>query len=256
MKLSVIIATYNSCETLEFAIDSILSQANPESEIIVVDGGSYDHTVSLLKSYGNLLTGWISENDQGIYDAWNKGLQLATGTWIAFIGADDYYMPESFAVYFDFIERNPDLEYISSKVRLVKGTNKSRIIGEKWSWSRFKRHMRIAHVGSFHHRSLFESYGLFDSSFKSSGDYEFLFRIGPALKAGYIEKVTAVMTSGGTSQNSVIGMQETLKFKQSSGLIHPLIAYYDYLIALMIWHARQCRFPRVTSFAAGMFAYK
>lgn len=105
-KVSIITASYNSEATLEATIESVYNQTYQDIEYIIIDGGSSDKTVSIIQKFEPLFSGrlkWISEPDKGIYDAWNKGLEIATGEWIAFLGSDDIYLPDSIHKYMNVL---------------------------------------------------------------------------------------------------------------------------------------------------------
>jgi glycosyltransferase involved in cell wall biosynthesis len=89
--ITIIIAVYNGAKTLQQCIDSVAQQTYPNKELIIIDGGSKDGTVDLLKTNHGKIGYWVSEPDYGIYHAWNKGLAQANGDWICFLGADDYF---------------------------------------------------------------------------------------------------------------------------------------------------------------------
>ena len=89
-KISIIVAVYNSKKTLQRCIDSVFSQTYPHKELIIIDGGSTDGTVDILRANNDKITYWKSEPDNGIYQAWNKALDHAKSDWICFLGADDY----------------------------------------------------------------------------------------------------------------------------------------------------------------------
>ncbi|MBP1762836.1 MAG: hypothetical protein H6Q64_2378, partial [Firmicutes bacterium] len=89
--ISVIVAVFNGIRTLQKCIDSVDMQTYPNRELIIIDGGSNDGTVELIVKNTNKIKYWISESDQGICSAWNKGLSQAKGNWICFLGADDYF---------------------------------------------------------------------------------------------------------------------------------------------------------------------
>ena len=226
--VSIIIATYKARECLATAIESVLSQQGVGFELIVIDGGSHDGTVELIKSYGDEIAAWISGPDQGIYDAWNKGLGFAKGDWIAFLGADDILMPGALACYQSFVATHARLDYVSSRLRLVNQNGFSRVIGRPWAWGVFKHYMNVAHVGSWHHHRLFRRYGGFDDRLSICGDYEFLLRVGPALKAGFIDEVLVEMAAGGISQASTRGMRETLQVKLNLSSISPISAWLEF----------------------------
>ncbi|WP_295772316.1 glycosyltransferase family 2 protein [uncultured Mucilaginibacter sp.] len=92
-RLSIIIATYNAANVLPACIDSIVAQNYPSIELIIVDAQSTDGTTAILQQYNKHISKWISEPDKGIYDALNKGVALATGKWLYFLGADDRLLP-------------------------------------------------------------------------------------------------------------------------------------------------------------------
>ncbi|WP_192821153.1 glycosyltransferase family 2 protein [Rufibacter sp. LB8] len=231
-KVSVITAVYNGELYLEQTIQSVLAQTYPNIEYIVIDGGSSDGTVAILHQYSSDLAYWVSERDQGIYDAWNKGVQAATGDWIAFLGADDLLFPDAIALYIKEIE-GKDLEFVSSRVELVTNDLAHLLdYGRPWKWETHKHQMKVSHVGAFHHRSLFERFGLFDTSYKIAGDYEFLLRPGASLKTHFIPKVTAKMRATGVSSTGTKVFREAQRAKHETGKLPAwrcAVDYYYYL---------------------------
>ena len=97
-QVSIIVSTYNADAFLAGCIESIIDQTYPYIELIIIDGGSTDATLSIIEYYQKHVTFFVSELDMGIYDAWNKGLSVATGDWIAFVGADDILLPNAIAI--------------------------------------------------------------------------------------------------------------------------------------------------------------
>ena len=95
MKITVITVCHNAAKTLEKTIKSVLNQTYPNIEYIIIDGGSTDDTVDIIKRYADRLAYWISEPDKGIYDAMNKGIEVATGEWINFMNAGDTFYEEN-----------------------------------------------------------------------------------------------------------------------------------------------------------------
>ncbi|MDQ6723714.1 MAG: glycosyltransferase, partial [Thermoproteota archaeon] len=115
MKLSIIVATYNAEKYFERLLRSIACEAIEnyhDIEVIVIDGNSKDGTVELIRRYSNCITFWISEPDEGIYDAWNKGLKQSTGDWIMFLGADDYLKANALAAYVSHFEKLKDRDTV------------------------------------------------------------------------------------------------------------------------------------------------
>ncbi|GAB3897272.1 glycosyltransferase family 2 protein [Spirosoma agri] len=234
--VSVIIATYNSDLYLEQCINSILNQTYSKFELLIIDGGSTDKTVSIIKKYESVIKYWISEPDKGVYDAWNKAIDKSSGSWLTFIGSDDIFYPNALELYVKHIisyDNSKELEFVSSKIDLVDNDLALvKIVGEPWNWHSFKQSMVTWHVGSFHSRQLFDKYGLFDSSYKISGDYEFLLRPKDLLNASYINVRTVKMRNGGLSNNRLIdASNETYNAKIKNGLLSPflgnLLRYID-----------------------------
>lgn len=218
MKITLITATYNAEKYLEDCILSILNQSYDDYEYIIIDGGSNDKTIDIIKKYENYLAYWISEPDKGIYDAWNKGLLKANGKWIAFIGSDDLLYPNALKLYVEHINKHSNqrkLEFVSSRIELVsQNLLPIRVVGEPWSWNEFKKEMITWHVGTFHSKVLFDKYGLFDVTYKISGDYEFLLRAKDSLVTSFINDITARMRVGGVSNmNLSLASAETYRAK-------------------------------------------
>jgi glycosyltransferase involved in cell wall biosynthesis len=217
---SVITVVFNGARTLEATIDSVSRQTFRDFEYIVLDGGSTDGTIAILERNSDRIHHWESEPDAGIYDAWNKALSLATGQWIAFLGADDVYFPNALEEYAGAVAAQPEegVQYISSRVQLVKSGKVVRTIGSRWAWPAFSRYMTVAHVGSIHHRSLFQQYGHFDTSYRLCGDYELLLRPRNRLRAAFLDRVTARMALGGaTNANVRSALIEQERAKRTAG---------------------------------------
>lgn len=239
MKFSIITATYNSEKTIARTLDSILSQTCREFEYIIVDGNSSDKTLDIIKSYQPLFSkkkipfSWTSEKDKGIYDAWNKGVKIAKGSWISFLGSDDQYLENAIELYNCELNNNKEsLDLIYSNVKVVNQDIEVKIINGIWTWKIFKRYMNIAHVGAFHNRNYFKKHGLFNESYKVAGDYELLLRAREKLKTKKIDKITAFMDSGGVSNNQInIVFKETFLAKNKTGEVNYIICIVDFFIA-------------------------
>lgn len=178
MKVSIIIATYNAEEYLNKAIDSVLNQTYKNLELIIIDGVSKDNTLNILKSYEDKLK-YISEKDNGISDAFNKGIKMSTGNFIYFLGADDFLLKEN------VIEKM--MEEITTNDMIICGKIKRvDITGDKCLWIAPKSlnfdkrsllfRMSLPHQSVFMNRKFFDKYGYFDGSNKYSMDYDLLLR--------------------------------------------------------------------------------
>ena len=219
----------NNKDTLEQCIESVISQTYPYKELIIIDGGSVDGTIEILKDKNNKIAYWESKPDQGIYHAWNKALDHANGEWLCFVGADDYFINWN-------VLKNitPHLnKATNSGIKLVYGqivrtdvTGKTiRILGKPWneiSWQiRHGMPLHLPHPGMMHHRSLFQKYGRFDQTFKIGGDYEFLLRElkDRNKKALYTGFQTMGSQIGGIADtNQFITLSETRNARIKNGL--------------------------------------
>jgi len=238
--ISIIIATYNAAETLELSFQSIFAQANSKYELLVIDGGSTDNTVEIIKKYESNISYWISEPDNGIYDAWNKGIAKASGDWIMFLGADDQLIHDALNSYLQFMNQNVkdgNFDFISSRVQMIDKNGKPiRIKGWPFEWPLFLKEMTVAHPGALHSKKLFQRYGEFDTRYKIVGDYEFLLRPGDSLKALFMDKVTVLMSEGGVSDsvNSIKehykAVIETGKYPKYKAFTNSIIVYAKLVI--------------------------
>jgi len=243
--ISIVVAVRNGAQTIGNLLQGIAEQRTNGVEVIVVDGGSTDATMEIVKAYGTVVSRYVSEKDHGIYDAWNKGIRMSRGNWIAFMGADDTYAPGGLDTYINYLKRNrtADLDFVSSRVELVNHQGHVfHTIGKPWDWRRFRKYMNIAHPGAIHHRRLFERFGMFDSSYKIAGDYEFLLRANDTLKAGFIDQVTVRMKAGGVSVSSIKVFDETYRAKRTTGKLSLFrcrldkgIALAKYMIRNLVW---------------------
>jgi len=236
--VTVITAVFNGASTIVDCIESVSRQDYPHIEHIIVDGGSTDGTMDVLKEYDDRVDLWISEPDHGVYDAWNKGLQLAHGEWIAFLGADDTFLPGAVREYMELACRNPLANFLTSRARLHHPSGYSPEFGRLWSWPRAARAMPSVHVGAMHRRSMFARQGEFDARYRIAGDYEFLLRARLDLHAAFTPAVTVVMRAGGLS-DSTAGLLEAKRAKLQNKIRSSLRAEVDYRILVIRFHLRR-----------------
>ena len=236
--VSVITAVFNGNDSIAKCIESVLNQDYPNIEHIILDGGSNDGTVETLRSYGDRIASWISEPDNGVYDAWNKGLKLARGEWIAFLGADDIYLAGAISTYMNLASEHPEAELLTSRARLDHPTGYSPIFGGPWEWPRFATAMSTIHVGIMHRRSLFERYGTFNTSYRIAADYEFLLRAREQLRSAFTPATTVVMRAGGLS-DSTAALHEAKRVKIAAGVRSAPVAAFQLGLAIARFHARR-----------------
>ena len=228
MKISIITAVYNRNKTIKRAILSVKEQIYKNIELIIVDGGSNDGTVDSIKSLIDENDTFISESDNGIYDALNKGVNLASGEVIAFLHSDDIYFDNKVLsdVVEGFADKSIDVVYgdvafFSSKnsskiIRKYKSDNLSRI---NLAWGKMPAHPAI-----FIKRELYDEIGLFNTNYSIAADYEFLCRAinsGP-IKTHYLPQVLVKMQLGGKStqglKNTMLLNQEVVKAIKNNGI--------------------------------------
>jgi glycosyltransferase involved in cell wall biosynthesis len=235
--VTIITATFNAAATLEACLASVRAQDYPHIEHLILDGGSKDKTLEILQKQATPGS-WISEPDRGIYDAWNKGLARAQGEWIAFLGADDTFLPGAVSAYMELAAQHPEAQYISSRVRWIGPRGRTRLIGKPWRWPRFQRYMCTAHVGSMHHRRFFEQFGQYDIKLPIVADYEMLLRAGPTLRTAFLPQVTVEMQGGGNSDN-VKAIEEATLVKIVTGKRKPWLVHVERFLAHLKFHLRR-----------------
>lgn len=230
-RITVIVAVYNGASTVQQCIDSIASQTYPNRELIVIDGGSNDGTVEILRENASKLSFWESAPDNGIYDAWNKGLGHATGDWICFVGADDYLWNDTVMERIEPYLRAPEqARVVYGRVAVVNKLGQvSSYYGQPWQETRrsFFQTNTVPHLGLMHHRSLFAEHGVFDASFRIAADYDLLMRELRTRDAIHVPDVITVgMGHGGVSHSpSSQGrlLKEFARVRQKHGIRAPLL---------------------------------
>ncbi len=226
--ITVVTAVYNGERYIEQAIRSVLGQTYSNIEYIIIDGGSVDGTVDILKKYDDQIDYWVSEPDSGIFDAWNKALSICGGAWVAFLGCDDYYWNQ------DVIKKSVETlidcrdtaYFVYGKMAQIVDEEVLEIFGTDWSVLRhdFLKLMNLPHPGAFHNVMLFEEYGYFNDEFKIAGDYELLLRAlkNNAMGARFMPDVFLVaMRDGGISgslSNRKTMVLETKRAREINGI--------------------------------------
>ncbi|EHQ28258.1 glycosyltransferase family 2 protein [Mucilaginibacter paludis] len=161
-KISIIIVTYNAVKTLQAGLDSIYAQKYPNIEVVVIDGGSTDGTLELLKDNTSKLAYWKSEPDEGIYDAMNKGLNHISGQWVYFMGADDELRDEFSEMALEL--KRPGALYYANV--MSNGKKKSGFVNEY-----YQAKAGVFHQAIIYSASIFKTYR-YDTRYSISADYE------------------------------------------------------------------------------------
>ncbi len=209
MKVSIVTITYNSEKTLKDTIESVVGQTYRDIEYIIVDGNSTDKTIEIVNSYGDKISKFISEKDNGIYDAMNKGLRLATGDIVGILNSDDVYFDKYVIenVVKRFEEKLVDSVY--GDLYYVEENDLSKVV-RYWKSSDFKegsfaKGWHPPHPTFFVKREVYEKYGLFDLEMKVSADFELMLRFleKHRISTTYLPKVLVRMRTGGESNRSI-----------------------------------------------------
>ena len=197
---SIITVVYNNEKYLEETILSVLKQSYKNFEYIIVDGGSTDRTLEIIKKYNNKINYWVSEKDKGIYDAFNKGMSLCRGNFIGIINSDDIYTKNSLKIISSYIKKKPVFDFIFGSVRkhwgILHGYKPNKIF---YSWGFYSSHS----TGFFIKRSSAQKVGLYDLKYKYHADYDYFYRLivqkkmtGLATKK---KEITGIFRRGGFS---------------------------------------------------------
>ncbi len=204
-KISIITVTLNSRDTVEDCIQSVLKQKYENIEYIIIDGGSTDGTLDIIDKYHDHISAWMSESDQGLYEAMNKGIMLATGDIVGIINSDDFYLDGDVigSIANEFLRTN--VESVFADLVYIKRNNKNKIVrhydSSNFSPGIFTYGCMPAHPTFFAKREVYEKYGLFKTDYKIASDYELLARFLAKHKISYsyIPKVLVKMRTGGIS---------------------------------------------------------
>lgn len=210
MTISIITATFNSGKTLRDTIESVLSQTYEDIEYILVDGLSKDNTLDIIREYEPRFHGrmkYISERDNGLYDAMNKGINLATGDIIGILNSDDFYADND--VLDAIVKGLNNVDAVYGDLDFVQNSDTTKIV-RKWNGSQyhcgaFLKGWHPAHPTFYVRKSFYDKFGGFDTSFDVSADFELMLRFieGGKLATRYVPKVFVKMRIGGESTGSI-----------------------------------------------------
>ena len=209
MKISIITACFNSEKTILKTIESVLSQGYSDIEYIVIDGNSSDRTMDIIRSFGKAIDIVLSEPDTGIYDAYNKGLKLATGDIIGILNSDDYFISNQILSNIsNQFNKDPKLDAFFSGVQFIsKYSGKITRIIPAVGFSPWKMYLGLMppHPGAYICREVYEKIGYFDTSFNITGDFEFFVRIFLKHNIYYkkTDKIIVNMSLGGVSTSGL-----------------------------------------------------
>jgi glycosyltransferase involved in cell wall biosynthesis len=212
MKVSIVTVTLNNAEYTEDCIKSVISQDYKDIEYIIIDGGSRDGTIEIIKRYEDKIAKWISEPDQGIYDAMNKGIRMASGEVVGILNSDDMYYNPSVLKKVKTIMDNPTTDACYGDLIYVERNNINSVV-RYWKSSQYentllKKGWILPHPTFFVRKNIYEKYGVFDLTYPLAADYELIVRFLSKFKirAKYIPEIMIKMRSGGVTNKSLINI--------------------------------------------------
>lgn len=202
--ISVVTVSFNAVETIEKTILSVINQNYTNIEYIIIDGGSTDGTVDIIKKYENKISYWISEPDKGIYDAMNKGISQATGEWINFMNSGDEFYTENVLTEVFSESFSEEIKVIYGKTALV--FPKKTLISRPLSIGHIEKGMPFCHQSTFVRTNLYKE-NPYNLTYKICADYNFFYSV---YKKGYTFYYKKILISkflyGGLSSSSSIDL--------------------------------------------------
>jgi glycosyltransferase involved in cell wall biosynthesis len=232
LKISLITVVYNAQATIHRCIESVLAQNYTNVEYIVIDGGSTDGTCQIIQRYNPYITIAVSEADNGIYDAMNKGIKLATGDIVGTLNADDFFADNNVLsnVAKTFVQNDTgtvygNLEYLDPKGKIIRkwksGEYKEGLFN--WGWM-------PPHPTFYCKRLLFEKFGAYNLQYGTAADYELMSRFIHLNKVttSYLDQTMVKMTTGGASNKAIENRYNAWKFDykamRKNGVLFPFLA--------------------------------
>lgn len=227
-KVSIITVVYNAVATIEQTILSVVKQDYSNIEYIIVDGGSTDGTLDIVKKYEKKIALWLSEPDHGIYDAMNKGLTHATGNYIYYLGADDCLLaPTSISQVVSFLQDNPEVDVLCASVMMVDSVYRiEKVYSSNFSEADVLSGYNTPHQGMFVRREILQKHR-FDTSYHIAADYKnFLkFYLNPDIALQKTDLIVAYYANDGISGDGTAAQRmEDVRALQENGV--NVTAYY------------------------------
>ena len=210
MRISIITVSFNAVKTIEQTIKSVITQSYENIEYLIRDGQSTDGTGEIIQKYENTIDYFVSEPDEGIYDAMNKGLRKATGDVIGIINSDDWYEPDVISK-IARVFKTTDAELVYGKIGIVNDKGDISISANE-PLNQLWHSMVTPHPSVFVRREIYDKYGVFNTKFRIAADYELMLRFYIAgVKFRYMDMVTVNFRTGGVSSTRAVECAEETK---------------------------------------------
>lgn len=234
-KISVITVCLNAQEFIQQCIKSVLAQTFNDFEYVIIDGGSTDNTVDIIKKYQNKIAYWHSQPDRGLADAFNLGVQNSSGQWLIFLNSDDYFA--SINILQDmvfYLDKYPDADVIFGQIQIITREQVSKKIGGPYgkeiNWKKFCRKDILPHQAAFSPRSFYERIGPFSENFFIAVDYEHYLRAGPELNTKFVPLLVTNMRDGGMGKfDTLATYREWMRAQVTSGKRSIFFAFLDFI---------------------------
>lgn len=208
-KISIITAVYNDEDHIEGCIRSVLEQTYPEIEYIVIDGASTDKTQDIIKKHSSRISKFISEKDNGFYDALNKGIKNATGDIVGVLHSDDIFYDKTVIESIANVFNSEEIDSVYGDLIYVKENDASKVV-RYWEAGEYSQKKIIfgwmpPHPTFFVKKKIYEKYGLYDMQFKIAADYEMILRFlyKERISIHYLKKCLVKMRWGGMSNRNI-----------------------------------------------------
>jgi len=212
MKISIITVCYNAAGTIGDTLDSVAAQDHADIEHIVVDGGSTDSTMEIVRSKARRVSAWLSEPDRGIYDAMNKGIAMTTGEIVGTLNADDVYADDTVLSQVADVFADPAVDACYADLVYVEQHDPTKIIrywkSRSYQDGLFERGWMPAHPTFFVRRKVYEQLGGFDLNYPRQADFDLTMRFLAVhkIKSVYVPRIWVKMRVGGVSNDSIVGV--------------------------------------------------
>lgn len=237
--ISVITVCRNAEEFLKHCMRSVLEQDFDDFEYVLVDGGSTDETVNIIRRHESGLAYWHSRPDRGLAHAFNQAVEHSRGRWLLFLNSDDYFVDRTALSRMSgsLAEHKKSADVVFGQVQLVTREENPRPIllaGKPWNWDEFRRQDTIPHQGAFTNRDLFERVGPFSEDFKIVVDYEHYLRVGSSLSTVFVPETVACMRTDGMTRSMLSRTLREMSLAQRRHKVWPGAWMADALYAFYL----------------------
>ena len=222
--ITIVISLKSNAAGLAVTLKTIADQRGRERlTVLIMDSNSSDFPIDVVERYNDKIDiDFVAAFDRGIYHSWNRALGHVRTPWITFFGSGDTFCPGAIGILVDYVESDPPTDIVSSKSRNMFKDGASNVRGRLFEYSEFSHFFSINHSGTLYRAILFGRYGNFDERYRSSGDYEFLLRVGKRARFGFIDAVISEYLVGGISSSSTLPLKETFAVRKRYKSVTPI----------------------------------